>query len=232
LPHSDLLSATVSCSGLEITIQCNDHGVKDRLMDFLTGDAAQPTRLTDQELRKLWRDAGGEFYGPRVETWSMPEAKLLPFLRALASQPSPAATVETLNEQAREHPRYDNPRDPFASPDRLPPSSSADNADELKQCHDDLDTLNVPRLEGGLTLSVPGRILLMARRRRMTLPNADWLRRKTETDHDLECEAGPDLSRDGPQTVPQEEDCGCIGAVIGQHERSCPLSRPQSRSGE
>jgi hypothetical protein len=82
LPHSDLLSATVSCSGLEITIQCNDHGVKDRLMDFLTGDAAQPTRLTDQELRKLWRDAGGEFYGPRVETWSMPEAKLLPFLRA------------------------------------------------------------------------------------------------------------------------------------------------------
>jgi hypothetical protein len=34
----DLLASTVSCSGLEITIQCNDHGVKDRLMDFLTGD--------------------------------------------------------------------------------------------------------------------------------------------------------------------------------------------------
>lgn len=29
--------ATVSCSGTEITIQCNDHDVKDRLMDFLTG---------------------------------------------------------------------------------------------------------------------------------------------------------------------------------------------------
>jgi len=32
-----LLEATVSCSGLEITIQCNDHDVKDSLMDFLTG---------------------------------------------------------------------------------------------------------------------------------------------------------------------------------------------------
>lgn len=29
--------------------------------------------------------------------------------------------------------------------------------------------------------------------------------------------------------VTQEEDCGCIGAVIGQHERSCPLSRPESK---
>jgi len=50
-------------------------------------------------------------------------------IRALAAQP-PAVPVETLNEQAREHPRYDNPRDPFASPDRLPPRSSAGNADE------------------------------------------------------------------------------------------------------
>jgi hypothetical protein len=38
LPHPDLLAATVSCSGTEITIQCNDHDVKDRLMDFLTGE--------------------------------------------------------------------------------------------------------------------------------------------------------------------------------------------------
>jgi hypothetical protein len=38
LPHPDLLAATVSCSGTEITIQCNDHDVRDRLMDFLTGE--------------------------------------------------------------------------------------------------------------------------------------------------------------------------------------------------
>lgn len=38
LPHPDLLAATVSCSGTEITIQCNDHDVKDRLMDWLTGE--------------------------------------------------------------------------------------------------------------------------------------------------------------------------------------------------
>jgi hypothetical protein len=32
------LAATVSCSGTEITIQCDDHDVKDRLMAFLTGE--------------------------------------------------------------------------------------------------------------------------------------------------------------------------------------------------
>lgn len=31
------------------------------------------------------------------------------------------ASTETLNEQAKEHPPYDNPCDPFASRDRLPP---------------------------------------------------------------------------------------------------------------
>ncbi len=42
-----------------------------------------------------------------------------------------------------------------------------DPRDEIKQAHDDLDVLDVPRSEGGLTLSVPGRILLMARRYRI-----------------------------------------------------------------
>lgn len=35
------------------------------------------------ELRGLWYGAGGTFHGPRVETGSMAEAKLLPFLRTL-----------------------------------------------------------------------------------------------------------------------------------------------------
>jgi hypothetical protein len=48
--------------------------------------------------------------GPEIDSW--PE-----LIAALAAQP-PAAPVETLNDQAREHPRYDNPRDPFAAPDR------------------------------------------------------------------------------------------------------------------
>jgi hypothetical protein len=38
LPHPDLLASTVSCSGKEITIQCDGHDVKDRLMDWLTGE--------------------------------------------------------------------------------------------------------------------------------------------------------------------------------------------------
>lgn len=47
---------------------------------------------SDADLRKAWRDAGGEFNGPRVETGSMPEAKLFPFLRSLIA--TPAVTVE------------------------------------------------------------------------------------------------------------------------------------------
>lgn len=39
--------------------------------------------------------------------------------------------------------------------------------DELKQAHDDLDRFDVPRQESGLMLSVPGRILLMARMHRL-----------------------------------------------------------------
>lgn len=40
--------------------------------------------LTDDYLRDLWRKAGGEFFGPNIETGMMPEALLLPILRALA----------------------------------------------------------------------------------------------------------------------------------------------------
>lgn len=37
------------------------------------------------ELRGMWYGAGGMFHGPNVETGTMPEHKLLPFLRSLAS---------------------------------------------------------------------------------------------------------------------------------------------------
>jgi hypothetical protein len=39
----------------------------------------------DDDLRKLWRDHGGSFHGPNVETGTMPEAALLPLLRKLLS---------------------------------------------------------------------------------------------------------------------------------------------------
>lgn len=45
---------------------------------------------SDFDLRKLWREAGGTFYGPHVETGAMEESKLLPFLRSLATQPAPS----------------------------------------------------------------------------------------------------------------------------------------------
>lgn len=41
--------------------------------------------LSDQDLRALWRAAGGGFHGPNIETGTMPESLLLPFLRSLRS---------------------------------------------------------------------------------------------------------------------------------------------------
>ena len=54
----------------------------DAELDLTTG---KKTSMTDDELRVMWRNAGGEFHGPRIETGIMPEAKLLPFLRDLVA---------------------------------------------------------------------------------------------------------------------------------------------------
>lgn len=42
--------------------------------------------IDDDCLRGIWRRAGGEFHGPNVETGTMPEAILLPFLRGLITR--------------------------------------------------------------------------------------------------------------------------------------------------
>ena len=42
--------------------------------------------MTDDELRTKWRSAGGSFFGPRIETGSMPESLLLPYLRSLYNE--------------------------------------------------------------------------------------------------------------------------------------------------
>lgn len=68
------------------------HGWPERLDEFAGSDQAaeQPEKegylapwKSATDLRKLWRDAGGSFHGPNVETGTMPEATLLPFLRKL-----------------------------------------------------------------------------------------------------------------------------------------------------
>lgn len=43
--------------------------------------------LTDDDLRAIWRAAGGSFHGPNIEHGSMAEALLLPFLRRLIEGP-------------------------------------------------------------------------------------------------------------------------------------------------
>lgn len=47
---------------------------------YFKRDAPQ---MTDDELRELWRINGGRFHGPNIETGTMPEAQLLPLMRAL-----------------------------------------------------------------------------------------------------------------------------------------------------
>lgn len=42
--------------------------------------------ITDEAIRKLWRDAGGSFYGPRVEHANIRESDFLPFMRALLAR--------------------------------------------------------------------------------------------------------------------------------------------------
>ena len=41
--------------------------------------------MTDDDLRELWREHGGELHGPFIETGYMVETKLLPFLRGMAT---------------------------------------------------------------------------------------------------------------------------------------------------
>ena len=50
----------------------------------LTALNSIPTSLTDDDLRARWRAAGGSFHGPNVETGTMPEVRLLQFLRSLS----------------------------------------------------------------------------------------------------------------------------------------------------
>lgn len=65
------------------------------------------TAPTDDDLRAIWRNAGGRFYGPN-ETGAMPERELLAFLRAFAagqSAPSvaPVAADKIVDEYADEY---------------------------------------------------------------------------------------------------------------------------------
>jgi hypothetical protein len=57
---------------------------------------------TDDQLRMLWRAAGGGFHGPRVETGAMAESRLLPFLRALAGA-APQNALAVSQVSAVEH---------------------------------------------------------------------------------------------------------------------------------
>ena len=49
--------------------------------------AAPPTDTSRLgAVRKIWQAHGGRQHGPRVETWTIPESKMLGFVRALLRQ--------------------------------------------------------------------------------------------------------------------------------------------------
>lgn len=50
--------------------------------------------LDDRKLRALWRAHGGSFHGPNIETGTMPESILLPFLRNLIGPSQPSTEVQ------------------------------------------------------------------------------------------------------------------------------------------
>jgi len=63
---------------------CEYEALREMARCALDGLTVQPpAALSDDEIRLHWRQAGGEFHGPHVETGTMPEALLLPFLRGL-----------------------------------------------------------------------------------------------------------------------------------------------------
>lgn len=69
----------------------------------LADKTAEPKALNDHTLRAFWKNNGGEFYGPNVETGSMPEAKLLPLLRTLIEDNAALPTVNVEVGDAVEH---------------------------------------------------------------------------------------------------------------------------------
>lgn len=84
-------------------------GVADALDAVLRAQpaaSAEPVKgePDDFELRGMWYGAGGTFHGPNIETGTMPEARLLPFLRSLLRQGAqPAANAEPVATTGRTH---------------------------------------------------------------------------------------------------------------------------------
>ena len=58
--------------------------IENRLWGLPKGAvAAAQGEPSDEDLRAMWRAAGGIFHGPIVETGTMAEMQLLPFLKSL-----------------------------------------------------------------------------------------------------------------------------------------------------
>lgn len=76
--------------------------VEDRVAELQEKAAAQQAvqadTPTDDELRMMWIAAGGDFFGPKTVTGSMPESKLLPLLRRFAATHPTQQGLDALNQ--------------------------------------------------------------------------------------------------------------------------------------
>lgn len=104
-------------------VRYEDHAAQ---VEALSAAQAVPTAITPDgepsnvELRGLWYGAGGTFHGPNVETGTMPEAKLLPFLRSLiaaqAGVPTSAASERELFKEQFRHLELEEVPDAWGRP--------------------------------------------------------------------------------------------------------------------
>lgn len=81
------------CAAPKCAVKDGTHKPADAVHQIEEPDAAatasvQADTPTDDELRMMWIAAGGDFFGPKTVTCSMPESKLLPLLRRFATQPT------------------------------------------------------------------------------------------------------------------------------------------------
>lgn len=77
-----------SVYGFDLSIACHANprlydAAPPASSDAVADEDKHAVVVTDEELRALWRKHGGDFHGPNVETGTMPESKLLPFLRSI-----------------------------------------------------------------------------------------------------------------------------------------------------
>jgi len=64
--------------------------IDNMVAELIPADTPAPAKVTLGFLRPIWKDHSGEWHGPKVERWSIPEDQMVTFfnaaLRAIAGE--------------------------------------------------------------------------------------------------------------------------------------------------